>query len=148
MAEYDDVEAVDHGESVTTQDWIPHVHAILAVGYFAADEPGVYESCKMSFAKLVAIVRYEYYLVTGRREDLITTESLEEQFAEHQEYLHERAALNGFYEDLKHDDGEVERNSILGGLRKRYNRAPNSFREPLGLLWQGGPRCDHKFCLK
>lgn len=146
MAEYNDIEAVDHGESVTTPDWIPHVHAILTVGYFAADEPGVNESCKLSFAKLVAIVRYEYYLVTGRKEDLITVQSLEEQFAEHQEYLHERAALNAFYEILKHDDGEAERNLILRGLRKRYNRVPDSFRKTLGLFSQGDPRCHHKSC--
>lgn len=144
MAEYNDIEGVDHGESVTTPDWIPHVYAILTVGYFAADEPGVYESCKLSFAKLVAIVRYEYYLVTGRKQDLITVKSLEEQFAEHQEYLHERVALNVFYETLKHDDGEAERNSILGGLRKRYNRVPDSFRKTLGLVCQGGPRLHHK----
>lgn len=139
MAEYNDVKAIDHGESVTTPDWIPHVHAILAIGYFASDEPGVYESCKLSFAKLVAIVRYEYYIVTGQKEDIITTKSLEEQFAEHQEYLHERAALNVFYEDLKRDECGAERNSILGGLRKRYNRVPGSFREPLGLLSERGP---------
>ena len=76
MAEYNDVKAVDHGESVTKPDWIPHVHAILAVGYFAADEPGVDESCKISFAKLAVIVRYEYYIVTGQKEDLITTMSV------------------------------------------------------------------------
>lgn len=128
---------------MTTPDWIPHVHAILTVGYFAADEPGVDESCKLSFAKLVAIVRYEYYLETGRKEDLITVQSLEEQFAEHQEYLHERAALNAFYETLKHDDGEAERNLILRGLRKRYNRVPDSFRKTLGLSSQGA-RCHHK----
>lgn len=147
MAEYNDVEEVDHGKSVTKPYWIPHVHAILTVGYFAADEPGVYESCKLSFAKLLAIVRYESYLVTGQKEELITTKSLEEQFAEHQEYLHQRAALNVFYENLRRDDSEAERNSILGGLRKRYNRVPDSFREPLGLLRQFGPRCNHRFCL-
>lgn len=146
MAEYKDVEEADHGKSVTTLDWIPYVHAILTVGYFAADEPGVYESCKLSFAKLVAIVRYEYFLVTGQNRDLITTKSLEKQFAEHKEHIHERAALHVFYENLRREDSGAVRNSILGGFRKRYNRVPNSFREPLGLLWQFGSRCNHKFC--
>lgn len=120
----------NHALAATTAVLAPHIEATLTVGLFARDEE-VYESQKMNFTKLVAITRYEYFLLSGERNERFSPADIEQLYVLTIEGLHCRPAANDFVRRIREDAGE--RGSILRGLRERYNQVSNPIRERLGL---------------
>lgn len=123
-------ERQNHALAATTAVLAPHIEATLTVGLFARDEE-VDESQKLNFTKLVAITRYEYFLLSGERNENFSPADIEQLFVLTIEGLHCRPAANDFVRRIREDTGE--RGSILRGLRERYNQVSNPIRERLGL---------------
>lgn len=123
-------EPQNHALAATTAVLAPHIEATLTVGLFARDEE-VHESQKLNFTKLVAITRYEYFLVSGGRDESFSPADIEQLFVLTIGGLLCRAAANDFIRRIREDAGE--RGSILRGLRERYNQVSNQIREQLGL---------------
>lgn len=120
----------NHALAATTAVLAPHIEATLTVGLFARNEE-VYESQKMNFTKLVAITRYEYFLLSGERNESFSPADIEQLYVLTIEGLHCRPAANDFVRRIREDAGE--RGSILRGLRERYNEVSDPIRERLGL---------------
>ena len=124
-------ERQNHALAATTAVLAPHIEATLTVGLFARNEE-VNESQKLNFTKLAAITWYEYFLVSGERNESFGPADIEQRFALTIEGLRCRPAANDFVRRIREDAGE--RGSILRGLRGRYNQVSNPIRERLGLL--------------
>lgn len=124
------LERPNHALAATTAVLAPHIEATLTVGLFAGNEE-VHESQKLNFTKLVAITRYEYFLVSGGRNESFSPADIEQLFVLTVEGLRCRPAANDFIRRIREDAGE--RGSILRGLRERYNQVSNPIRERLGL---------------
>lgn len=123
-------EPQNHALAATTAVLAPHIEATLTVGLFARNEE-VHESQKLNFTKLVAITRYEYFLVSGGRDESFSPADIEQLFVLTIGGLRCRPAANDFIRRIREDAGE--RGSILHGLRERYNQVSNQIREQLGL---------------
>lgn len=126
-------ERQNHALAATTAVLAPHIEATLTVGLFARNEE-VHESQKLNFTKLVAITRYEYLRVSGGRNESFSPADIEHLFVLTIEGLRCRPAANDFVRRIREDAGERE--SILRGLRERYNQVSNPIRERLGLPLQ------------
>lgn len=123
-------ERQNHALGATTAALAPHIEATLTVGLFAQNEE-VHESQRLNFTKLIAITRYEYFLVSGERNESFSPAYVEQHFVRTIEELRHRPAANDFIRRIREDAGE--RGSILRGLRERYNQVSNPIRERLGL---------------
>lgn len=127
-------ERQNHALAATTAVLAPHIEATLTVGLFARNEE-VHESQKLNFTKLVAITWYEYFLVSGERNESFSPADIEQLFVVTIEGLRCRPAANEFVRRIREDAGE--RGNILRGLRERYNQVSNPIRERLGLPLRG-----------
>lgn len=123
-------ERPNHALPMTIAVLAPHIEATLTVGLFARDEE-VNESQKLNFTKLAAITWYEYFLVSGVRNESFSPADIERVFVLTIEGLRCRPAANDFVRRISEDASE--RGSILRGLRERYNQVSNPIRERLGL---------------
>lgn len=123
-------ERQNHALAATTAVLAPHIEATLTVGLFARNEE-VHDSQKLNFTKLIAITRYEYFLVSGGRNESFSPADIEQLFVLTIEDLHCRPAAKDFVQRMI--ENTDERGSILRGLRERYNQVSNTIREQLGL---------------
>ncbi len=124
----------DHALAATQLVLSPHIEATLTVGLFAATEPGVEEQEKLNFSQLIAIVRYEYFRLSGQIDERFSASHFERVFHSTMGNLTNQPAAAEFVARIRQD---VElRGYILQGLRGRYERVPNTFRTRLGLPLQ------------
>lgn len=123
-------ERQNHALVATTAVLVPHIEATLTVGLFAQNEE-VDESQTLNFTKLIAITRYEYFLISGEMNETFSPAYVEQLFVLTIEGLRCRPAATDFIRRIREDADE--RGSILRGLRERYNQVSNPIRERLGL---------------